>query len=267
MLESIGYICALGMGVTLGIFGGGGSILTVPILVYLMNVSPVQSTLYSLFIVGITSAIGAISFIRKKEVHFGIGLIFATPAFLGVFLARRFILPAVPPVVFQNQFLTIDKSSFIMIFFSLVMLIAALSMIRGKKASLNHPDEIAKISNYPLVALEGLLVGMLTGFVGAGGGFLIIPALVLLAKLPMKTAVGTSLFIIAIKSTFGVLGDIQTFHQIDWHLLIRFTLISIVGITGGSIGCKYIPSQQLKPLFGWFVLVMGSIVLFKNIAG
>ena len=156
----------------------------------------------------------------------------------------------------------VTKNLAIMLFFAIIMLLASVSMIRNKR---KETDEEAEITyNYPLIIVEGLVVGTITGIVGAGGGFLIIPALVLLAKLPMKKAVATSLFIIAIKSLIGFLGDVQNL-EIDWPFLLIFTGISIVGIFIGIWLNKFIDGKKLKKAFGWFVLVMGIYIIYKEI--
>ncbi|MBV1925361.1 MAG: sulfite exporter TauE/SafE family protein, partial [Dokdonia sp.] len=150
----------------------------------------------------------------------------------------------------------------IMLFFAIIMLLASLSMIRNQRKVL---DEDAVITyNYPLIIIEGLVVGTITGIVGAGGGFLIIPALVLLAKLPMKKAVATSLLIIAIKSLIGFLGDVQNL-DIDWAFLLSFTAVSVVGIFIGIWLNKFIDGEKLKKLFGWFVLIMGIYIIYKEL--
>ena len=151
----------------------------------------------------------------------------------------------------------------IMLFFAMVMLLASVSMIRNKREETDEQSEISY--NYPLIVVEGLVVGVLTGIVGAGGGFLIIPALVLLAKLPMKKAVATSLFIIAIKSLIGFIGDVENL-EIDWYFLLSFTAISVVGIFLGIYFNKFIEGKKLKKGFGWFVLIMGVYIIYKELS-
>ena len=205
--EIFGYIGALAIGIVLGLVGGGGSILTVPVLVYLIGLNPIISTAYSLFIVGVTALIGAFKNIRRGLVDFRTAIVFATPALISVYITRRFIIPAIPENLFSIGELMVTRNVAIMVFFAILMLAASYSMIKSKQ---NGKDELAKDKsfNYPLIVLEGIAVGLATGIVGAGGGFLIIPALVLLAGLPMKKAVATSLLIIAIKSLIGFIDDI-----------------------------------------------------------
>ncbi len=260
-MEILGYIGALFIGITLGLIGGGGSILTVPILVYLLNVEPVPATAYSLFIVGLTALIGSFTFMRKKEISYITAVVFSIPAFIAVFLTRKFLVPAIPEVIFTLGTFSFTKNLFVMILFAVLMVVSSVSMIKNKK-----PDaEAGEIQfNYPMILLEGFGVGVLTGLVGAGGGFLIIPALVLLAKLPMKTAVGTSLLIIAVKSLIGFIGDVGTNLTVDWQFIALFSSLAVVGIIGGSYLSKFISNEKLKPAFGWFVMVMGVYIIIRE---
>jgi uncharacterized protein len=263
-MEIIGYVAAVIMGLSLGLIGGGGSILTVPILVYLFGVNPVISTAYSLFVVGLTSAVGSLSHFKKGNVHLKTALIFGVPSIIAVYLVRKFVVPAIPDEIFSTGSFVLTKSVGVLVLFAILMLLASYSMIRKKK-----PDESKTESeptyNYPLIFIEGLLVGGVTGLVGAGGGFLIIPALVLLAKLPMKQAVGTSLLIIALKSLIGFTGDLGSGLEIDYTFMLIFSAFAMVGIVIGSYLTKYIPNEKLKPAFGWFVLVMGVYILGKEL--
>ncbi|WP_111684218.1 sulfite exporter TauE/SafE family protein [Winogradskyella tangerina] len=261
--QVFGYVGALFIGVVLGLIGGGGSILTVPILVYLLFVNPVTATAYSLFVVGVSSLVGAIRNIQKGLVDFRTAIVFAIPAFIAVYVTRKYLVPAIPEEVFSIGDFILTKDIAIMLFFAIVMLVASLSMIRNKR---EDSSEETKISyNYPLIIIEGILVGVITGIVGAGGGFLIIPALVLLAKLPMKKAVATSLLIIAIKSLIGFIGDVENL-EIDWTFLLIFTSISTVGIFLGIYLSNFIEGKKLKKGFGWFVLIMGVYIIYKELS-
>jgi len=262
IVEILGYVGALLIGLVLGIIGGGGSILTVPILVYALTLNPVIATAYSLFVVGTTSLVGAIKNIKMGMVDFKTAIVFAIPAFITVYLTRAYLIPALPDVLFEVRAFVVTKDLAIMLFFAVIMLLAAISMIRSK--SKETEEEVAKTYNYPLIIIEGIIVGTITGIVGAGGGFLIIPALVLLAKLPMKKAVATSLFIIAIKSLIGFLGDVQNL-DIDWPFLLSFTSISILGIFLGIWLNQFIDGKKLKKAFGYFVLVMGIYIIYKEL--
>jgi len=258
----LGYIGAFAVGLVLGLTGGGGSIITVPVMVYLVGLNPVTATAYSLFVVGSTSTIGAIQNYKKHLIDFKTGIVFAIPAFTVVYITRKYLVPAIPEVVFQNNSFSISKELFIMAFFGLIMLLASVSMIWSKMDV--DPEEKSNKVHLPFLILIGVFVGLLTGIVGAGGGFLIIPALVLLAKLPMKTAIGSSLFIIALNSLIGFTGDLQS-RTIDWPFLLVFTLIAIVGIVVGVYASKFISGQKLKRGFGWFTLVVALAIIYKEL--
>ncbi len=261
--QILGYLGALIIGVVLGLIGGGGSVLTVPIMVYLLSINPVLATAYSLFVVGVSSMLGALQNIRKGLVDFKTAIVFAIPAFIAVYLTRRFLIPAIPEYLFEIANFTVTRDIGIMIFFAIIMLLASFSMISGKhKPGIVHNTAIKY--NYPMIVLEGAVVGVITGIVGAGGGFLIIPALVILAKLPMKKAVATSLLIIAIKSLVGFIGDVETM-EIDWLFLWSFTAFSLLGILIGVWLNKYIEGAKLKKSFGWLVLLMGIYILIEEI--
>ena len=262
VLDLLGYFGALIIGVVLGLIGGGGSILTVPVLVYLLSINPVTATAYSLFVVGASSLVGALNNIKKKLVDFRTATVFAIPAFIAVYSTRKFLVPAIPEHIFTLWGFELTKAIGIMLFFAVIMIVASISMIKN-----NGKEEMQETKvnyNYPLIILEGLVVGVLTGIVGAGGGFLIIPALVLLAKLPMKKAVATSLLIIAVKSLIGFIGDIQNL-DIDWGFLTIFTALSIGGIFLGGYLNKFIDGKKLKKGFGWFVLIMGIYIIGKEL--
>ena len=261
-MEIVGYLAAIAIGVSLGLIGGGGSILTVPVLVYLVGIEPVLATAYSLFVVGISSFAGAISKWRLKLVCFKTALVFALPSFIAVYLTRLYLVPAIPTTI-DLGLITFSKDAGIMVFFALIMFFAAFSMMKKKKEEVE--TGLVQKFNIPLIILEGSIVGVVTGLIGAGGGFLIIPALVLLARLPMKLAVGTSLAIIAVKSLFGFLGDVQGNTNIDWPFLLVFSAMAVVGIFIGNYLNKFISGEKLKKSFGWFVLLMALYILFKEL--
>jgi uncharacterized membrane protein YfcA len=264
-MEIAGYLASALIGISLGLIGGGGSILTVPVLVYLFNIEPALATAYSLFIVGTTSLVGGIRSAFDKLVDFRTAIVFAIPSFIAVFLTRRYVLDAIPDHLLNIGTFELTKNVAIMIFFAVIMVVAAISMIR------NRSSETAESSvvhyNYPMIVIEGLVVGVLTGIVGAGGGFLIIPALVLFARLPMKKAVGTSLIIIAAKSLIGFLGDVGSGQVIDYKFLMTISAVAIAGIFLGIYLSRFVSSARLKAAFGYFVLIMGTYIILREILG
>jgi uncharacterized membrane protein YfcA len=265
-MEIIGYIASVFIGISLGLIGGGGSILTVPVLVYLFGESAELSTAYSLFIVGATALVGGIRNATMGNVNYKTAVVFTIPAFIAVYLTRAYLVPAIPQNILTVGAFTLTKDIAIMVFFALVMLAASVSMIRNKGEEEDEEGETGPVFNIPAIVAEGAVVGVLTGIVGAGGGFLIIPALVLFAKLPMKKAVGTSLLIIAAKSLIGFIGDVQRPDLIiDWTLLLTVTAIAVAGIFVGIYATKFIDGNKLKKGFGWFVLVMAVYIILKQI--
>ena len=262
-MEIIGYIASILIGISLGLIGGGGSILTVPVLVYLFHVDPVQATAYSLFIVGASSLVGAWPKYKQGFVNLKTAIIFGIPSIAAVFATRKFLVPAIPNEIGSIGGLMITKSLLMMMLFAVLMVAASFSMIRSKSSKETESEGEQKF-NYPMILLEGALVGILTGLVGAGGGFLIIPALVMLSKLPMKQAVGTSLLIIAAKSLIGFTGDLGN-RTMDWTLLLSVTALAIAGIFIGDKLSKRIDGNKLKTGFGWFVLVMGLYIIAQQL--
>ena len=263
-MEILGYILAVLVGVSLGLIGSGGSILTVPILVYVMGVNPILATAYSLFIVGSTALVGGVKSVSQKKADFKTVFIFGIPSIVAVYITRMWLVPLIPAELFSIGSLVITKSIGIMVLFAIVMILVSVSMIRPGNETDDEEDKPLQY-NYPLILLEGSIVGLLTGLVGAGGGFLIIPALVILARMPMKMAVGTSLFIIAAKSLIGFIGDLQGAQVIDWRLLGTFTGLAGIGIFIGIYLSKMISGDKLKKSFGWFVLVMGIYIFVKEL--
>jgi uncharacterized protein len=258
----IGYFSSVIIGISLGLIGGGGSILTVPVLVYLFSVDAVAATAYSLFIVGFTSAVGSVSYFKNGLVNVKTALVFGIPSIISVFLTRAYLVPAIPKEVLTIGHFVLTKSILMLLLFAVLMIAASYSMIKKSK-TVCEETATPQVFNYPLIILEGAVVGMLTGLVGAGGGFLIIPALVLLSKLPMKEAIGTSLVIIAAKSLIGFFGE-SSETLINWSLIGTVTALAVVGILIGTALSKRIDGAKLKPAFGWFVLVMGIYIIVKE---
>ena len=261
-----GFIAFLCIGLILGLIGGGGSILAVPVLVYVMCYSADVATSYSLFIVGITSLIGALSYLRKGEISAEAFAQFALASLISVFCVRRFLMPAIPNS-FQMFGLEVYKQSLIMLVFSILILSSSISMIRKRKPNTINQvkwDEFAKSPlGTPFVILLGIAVGVITGFVGAGGGFIIVPVLIYFLRLKFKKAIGTSLCIIALNSLIGFLGNVG--HQTsDWKFLLLISATCAIGILLGSVLSEKISAQKLKPAFGWFTLLVGVFVFVKE---
>lgn len=259
-MEILGYIAALFAGLSLGVIGGGGSILMVPILVYLFKVPTVMATSYSLFIVGLASLAGALNNYKKGFVELRIAILFGITSISTVFITRKYLLPSIPDLIYSNEHITITKSLAMMVFFALLMLGASISMIAGRK----EPDSSNKSKSWLPLVLMGAVIGLITGFSGAGGGFLIIPALIYMVGMKIKPAIGTSLTIIAMNSLLGFTGDIGSLN-IRWEFLLTLSAVAIAGIIVGGFISKYFNGKQLKKMFGWFILAMGSFILVQQL--
>jgi len=263
LITIIGYISAILVGISLGLIGGGGSILAIPILTYLFGITDTNiSTAYSLFIVGISSLIGSMSYFQKGLVELKTAFTFGLPAIAAIFVTRQVLVPLIPTELFTVGNFIFTKDIGVMLIFAVLMIFASVSMIKGRKDTQEKSSNTEL--NYPLIVTQGMFVGMLTGLVGAGGGFIIIPALIALFNLPMKKAVGTSLVVIAMNSLFGFATEIAN-PNIDWTFLLSFTAIAAVGIFIGSALSNKISGAKLKPAFGWFVLIMGIFILGKSL--
>ena len=262
-MEIFGYIASVFIGISLGLIGGGGSILTVPVLVYLFGIDAFLATEYSFFIVGISSLVGSFSYFKKGLVDFKTAFIFGVPSIVSIFLTRNFLLPLIPGEVFRMGNFIVTKDIFLLLLFAGLMITASYKMIR-KRVGLKIETIASENNNTPLAVAEGSVVGILTGLVGAGGGFIIIPALVNLLKTPMKVAIGTSLIIISLNSLIGFFSS-SNHIRIDWNLLGRISAIAVVGIIIGAQLSKKIDGKKLKPVFGWFILVMGIYIIIKEL--
>ena len=263
-MEIVGYFASVLIGVSLGLVGSGGSILTVPVLVYLMSVNPLLATTSSLFIVGVTSLVGGIRAYTRHLVDFKAVSEFGIPSILSIFVTRHYLLPAIPSPIFYIGREAVSKEMFLMIVFAILMLGASISMIRSIPDSPGpEKQEAPHYKAFPVIII-GLMIGLITGLLGAGGGFLIIPTLVLFLKIPMKTAVGTSLLVIAINSLFGFLFSLKQFTY-DWNLILAFTGLAIAGIFIGSKLSEKVSPASLKKGFGWFVMCMGIYIIAKEL--
>jgi uncharacterized protein len=259
-MDLFGYIASVFIGVILGVLGGGGSILSIPILVYLFKIDAVTASAYSLFIVGATSLVGAVPKYRENRVSLQTGIVFGVPSIVAIFTTRKWIVPWIPDVIFQLGSFAFTKRTLLLGVFAALMIVSAIAMIR-RKGEIEPEDQRFQTA---LIIIEGFLIGFLTGLVGAGGGFLIIPALVFLTGLPFKTAVGTSLFIIAINSLLGFLGDVLN-YPMDWNFLFTVTGLAVLGILIGNRFSKKVRASHLRRTFGWFILAMGTWILIKEI--
>ena len=260
--ELVGYTSAIVVGLVIGLAGGGGSILTVPIFVYVFGIPTLLATTYSLFVVGSTSLVGSVNHLLKKRVDLRVTGTFAVPSFVSVYLSRRYLVPALPDPLVQFGTLSVAKSDAMLLFFALVMLFAARAMIRAKTPETGLAND-GRI-RFGSLALDGLAVGLLTGLIGAGGGFLIVPMLVLLAGLPVHRAVATSVLIIAVNSFVGFLGDVQHVPM-RWGFLLPFTSLSIVGIFLGMYLSRFIAPEKLRKGFGWFVLIVAVYMIAREV--
>ncbi|MCX2575180.1 sulfite exporter TauE/SafE family protein [Pedobacter sandarakinus] len=262
-MEIIAYSAAGLIGISLGLIGGGGSILTMPVLVYLFGINPLLATSYSLFIVGATSLAGAIANFNRGLVNIKTALLFGSASISTVFLTRKYLIPLIPKIIFSNKNFSITENMLMMVLFAILMLAAAIAMIKDTTTQMvicaeKHSLKVGKLLSY------GIAIGLATGFLGAGGGFLLIPTLVILVGLPIKEAIGTSLFIIALNSLIGFTGDLGHF-AFDWIFLFKITTIAIVGIVIGGVVNKKVNGAKLKKGFGWFVVFMGCYIIIKEI--
>lgn len=262
-MQILGYFASLLIGISLGMIGGGGSILTVPVLVYLFSINPLLSTSYSLFVVGSTSLVGAYNNYLKGLVRIKTALLFGLSSISTVFLTRKFLIARIPKVIGTTGNFKITESMLVMVLFAILMVAASLSMINDSRKKIEISKTGNKKINIPKLLGYGIAIGAVTGLLGAGGGFLLVPTLVLLVKLPMKEAIGTSLFIIALNSLIGFTGDLGHF-VIDWIFLLKITGIAIAGILIGGALNKKIHGDQLKKGFGWFVLIMGIYIIIHE---
>jgi len=260
-MEIIGYVWASLIGVLMGLLGGGGSVLTIPVFVYLFGLSEGYAAAYSLFVIGSTSTVGAINNVIKNNVDFYCALLVGIPSISSVFLTTRFLVPNIPSEIFSVNNFTLIRSKAMMIIFSLLLIVAAILILKKNSESLKQitPKKASK----SFLMFLGMSIGLLAGLVGVGGGFLIVPILVLVANIPMKKAVGTTLLIIALNSALGFIGHLFN-KTIDWAFLLPFSLVSILGIIVGMYLSRFVSGAKLKKGFAYFLLVMVVYVMYAE---
>ena len=262
MKELITYAASLFVGLLLGMIGAGGSILTVPIFVFVLKIDPLVSSIYSMFIVGISSLAGGVKAIFNKLVDLKTTIVFGIPSVTGVLIARKFIYPSIPDHIFSIGDYNVTKKILFMFCISSLMFTAAVRMLRAGRVDTTNGQDGARVKTAFLV-VQGFIVGIITGLFGIGGGFLIVPALYFWSRLPMKKAVGTALLIIAMNSLFSF-STSYTESTINWILLLRFSLGAVIGILIGSRIAEKIPGNYLKIIFGWFVMAVSFYIIVKQ---
>jgi uncharacterized membrane protein YfcA len=257
MIEIFGWVGIFAVGFVLGLLGGGGSILIVPVLVYLFHQTAQSSTAMSLFVVGLSSAIGLFVSKQHTQVHWGSVVAFAIPSSIGAFLARQFFVPVTP-----DPILGMSKDMFLLVAFALLMLIVGVRMLMPSSKNLKEEPlkEKSSVSATPI----GFAVGTLAGYLGAGGGFLIVPALNQILRVSMVVAIPTSLAIISAQSLVGFTGTLSN-STTDWMFALKLTAVCVVGTLAGSQFKKSIAPEKLKPIFGVFVRVIALFMLGKEL--
>jgi uncharacterized membrane protein YfcA len=258
MMHTAGYFFSVLIGFSLSLIGGGGSILTIPVLVFFFDIDPLMATTYSLFIVGLIAVFGSVSHYRMRNIHYKTVINFGIPSVMVLFIMRKWLLDLIPPVIFRSGSVVLSKSVFIIIIFSITMLVAAWSMIKRT----NYISSEDKLSFRRLV-IQGSITGAITGFIGIGGGFIIVPSLVLFAGLPMKKAIGTSLVIISFNCLVGILGKLDATESLNYIFLLTFASLATLGILAGSWVIRFIPDKKLKPVFGWVILALSVVMLIR----
>jgi len=258
-----GFILAVLVGLSMGLMGSGGSILTLPIFVYIFHIEPQFALDYSLFSIGVLALVGSISPLKRREIDLKTTAIFLVPSLISVYLTKRYLLVAIPEL-FRIEGIEISRNHIIMLLFSMVILISATAMIRGRKQILNSHFTWGLLQIFKII-LVGLLVGIMTGLVGAGGGFIIVPALVLLLGIPLKQAIATSLFIIGLNASFGLTANYHFLEHMNWGILVTFTLITLIGLQIGSKWKDKLDAAKLKNIFGYFLISIGILIFVFEI--
>lgn len=259
-LEILGYIAAVVMGAVFGVIGSGASVLTMPILVYLMGFPPVIATAYSLVLVGTSAALGSIHYYRQGFIDASAVLFFGGPSILTAYLTRAWLMPILPNPILNSP-IYISKNILIMAVFCILLAIAGSMLlwndrVRAPKKKVYHP--------MGWIFLEGSVIGCITALVGAGGGFLIIPALVLFLGLPMKKAIGTSLLIIALKSLIGFLGDVQNGITLKEHVVLLLITATLIGMWAATQVAHLFDGEKLQRVFAYGLLILAAAIFIKE---
>jgi uncharacterized membrane protein YfcA len=259
--QVFGYFGAFLTGLILGLLGGGGALISIPVLVYLFHIEASVATGYSLFLIGITASTGAVTNLRKKTVDLPTLLYYGLPSVVSIYCMRRYIVPAIPDVIFQIGAYQLTKNNLILTLLSVVIFAVAYNMISTNKVASDNEHH----SNYTKLIATAIFIGAFLGMVGAGGGFLMIPALFHYANLDMKKSIGTSLVLVAINSFVGFWGDVHSNQTMEWSFLFAFSSFSVVGMFTGSYWAGKTDNRLLKKYFAWFMLAVGSYILIKEI--
>ena len=272
-----GYALAIVVGLLLGLLGGGGSILALPIFVYLFGINPILATTYSLFVIGVSSLFGTFKCVKSNSINYNALIYFGFSSVISVLLTRMYLIDLIPDSIFIFG-LELSKGKVVLIFFSLIMLGAGYSMIfvdnqkiddtKNEIENCETNDKVignSKIKNIFSLSFQGLIDGAITGIVGAGGGFLIVPALVFISKLDIRIAISTSLAIISLKTIIGFLGSLNKSPNIDYIFLSVFTFLAILGMIVGIKLSKKINPNALKKYFGIFVIICAIYILLKEL--
>lgn len=259
-MEFVGYLALICIGVVLSILGGGGSMLSVPILVYLFSLDIVTASSYSLFIVGTTSLLGVWLKQKEQRIDLRSGVIFSASSVIAIFSTRRWLMYQIPEKIMLDDQVLVTKRALILGMFAFLAITASLVILMKK----NWPTRDHGEQRLAFLLPVGFATGLVAGFVGVGGGFLILPALLIFARLPFKIAIGTALLVIGFNSLLGFLGDVMT-HPIDWSFLLVITGMAAVGMLLGNFYEKKMPAHFLRLSFGWLLLVCAMTILVKEL--
>lgn len=260
-MEVVGYLLAFIVGLVMGLIGAGGSILSSGLMIYIFGLNPMISASYTLLNVGIISLVGSIQYYRKDLVQIRTGLLFAAPAIVTVLYMRAYVVPSIPHIIFESGSMAFSKDLFVKLVFAILMIIIAWNMITKKTVETQKANNL----NAWMVTLIGIIVGLLTGIVGVGGGFMIVPALLFFTGLNVKTAVGTSLFIITLNTGVGFFGDFAAGVVYNWAFLIKFISLTVLGMLISGLVVHKVQTEKIKKLFAIVMLFLGTWIIFKEL--